>query len=343
MPLTALLALLIGSPSAQAGVTVPRDRVPIVHDVDATTAATLPGVVAERTGLPAEQLATVDLDQLLDAPPQVLGDAVLRRCTGQPTTMAQVEAELVRAEASWEDRQRVDAFDRLDLAVAQLGCLGEIVRPALASRIFLLRGSLEAERAAEQGKADTVARGELRTALSLQPDLRWSMSLPVDGERLLAEERAGDSSANVLIAPRGTTSGPWLDGTAVPGDGSGLGVRPGLHLAQYATPAGIRSAWLVADADAVLVLPGAFRPPILDDLLDPERQRQVGALVAATLPDFQATYVAHQGGLWLVTADGASLDISQLVAPPPPPPPPDDGKKKKEKGKKEKKEKGEKR
>ena len=42
-------------------------------------------------------------------------------------------------------------------------------------------------------------------------------------------------------------------------------------------------------------------------------------LVASTLPSFKGAYVAHAGGLWLVSAEeGGQLALTELIAPPPP-------------------------
>ena len=63
------------------------------------------------------------------------------------------------------------------------------------------------------------ARSEIRTALALDPGVQWTMDWPVDGERLLAEERGAaeassaegaedEGRATIVVAPPGTTSGP---------------------------------------------------------------------------------------------------------------------------------------
>lgn len=290
--------------SAQAGV-------PVV--IDGADAAAVPTLVSERTGLPVDQLEVVPLSTLLDDPPQALGDAVMRRCVGEPTRMEAVRADLVRAEAAWTRRDRVAAFDHLDLAVAQLGCLGELVDRAVAARTFLLRGALLAER----GEADA-ALGELRTALAFDPELAWTGAFPVEGQVLLAEQRAQPDELTVRVVPAGTSSGPWVDGRTVGGDGAAVAVGPGLHLAQHPSAAGIRSAWLVVGGDTTLVLPGGFRRPVLEALADPTLRPPVQDLLQATLPGFHAAYVSHQGWLWLLTLADGQIETTELVAPPPP-------------------------
>ena len=285
--------------------------VPVV--IDGGDATAVPALVAQRTGLPVDQLEIFDLGDLLTQPPQVLGDAVMRRCSGAATRMEAVRADLVRAEAAWARRDRVGAFDHLDLAVAQLGCLGELVDRSVAARIFLLRGALEAER----GQPDA-AHGELRTALAFDPELGWTGSFPVEGQVLLAEQRAIPTELTIQVLPAGTSSGPWVDGRTVDGDGAQVSVAPGLHLAQHPSPAGIRSAWLVVGGDTALVLPGGFRRPVLEALSDADRRAPVQALLQATLPGFHAAYVSHQGYLWLLTLVDGEIETTELVTPPPP-------------------------
>lgn len=285
-----------------------RAGVPVVVDGGDTSAA--PALVALRTGLPTSQLQVVALSSLLDDPPQALGDAVMRRCAGQPTRMEAVRADLVRAEAAWQKRERVEALDQLDLAVAGLGCLGELVDRQVAARIFLLRGALEAERGQEEA-----ARSELRTALAFEPELGWTSAFPVEGQVLLAEERLTPTDRGIEVVPAGTSSGPWVDGRTVGGTGERVGVAPGLHLAQHPSPAGIRSAWLVLAGDTTLVLPGSFRRPVLELLASPETRAPVAALLQATLPDFQAAYVSHGGWLWLLTLGEGGVDTAELQAP----------------------------
>jgi hypothetical protein len=302
--------------------------VPVVFD--GGDPASVRASVAEMTGLPDDQLDAVPLDRLLVSPPQLLGDAVMRRCSGQPTTMAVVHADLQRAEAAWARRDAPNAIDQLDLAVAALGCLSEIVERPTAARIFLLRGELELESQNPDG-----ARSELRTAIAFAPDA----SLPAggaDASMLLEEERAVEPSATVAIVPTGTGAGPWIDGRDPVGGTGEMLVAPGLHLAQHGTPQGVRSAWLLVGADSTLVVPGNFRRPVLDAILDPETRRPVERLVAAALPDFVAAYVSHEQGLWLVSLEDGVVSTTEIAAPPPPPPPPEDPKKGKNKNKKDK-------
>lgn len=302
--------------------------VPVVTDA-ADHAAAL-AAVAARSGLPADQLEAVSLKIVLDSPPQALGQAVLRRCTSETTTMEAVRADLMRAEAAWLKRERVEAFDHLDLAVAHLGCLGERVDGPSAGRVFLLRGSLEAER----GQSEA-ARGELRTALAFDRELGWTSSFPLEGQVLLAEERAVAPGLRVQVLPSGMISGPWVDGQALEGADAHALVAPGLHLAQHSTPAGIRSAWMVVGGDTTLVLPASYRRPVLSTLRDQASRGPTLALLEATLDGAPAAYVLDEGWMWLLTF-GAEPGVELLVEPGPPQPDPGGGKKKK-KDKKDKK------
>jgi hypothetical protein len=299
---------------------------PVVHDGGSPTEVV--AAVSSRTGLPNTQLDAIPLDTLLDAPPQALGGAVVRRCTKGPTQNAAVESEVVRAEAALVvNKDPVGAMDHLDLAVAELGCLGELVDTKIAAKVFLMRGTL--------GEEEGTARGEMRTALAFEREIVWYDKLPEAGQKLLEEERTNPATHRLDVAPASSSSGPWLDGRAVVVGSLGTTVQQGLHLVQYGTSTGIRSAWLVVGGDASLVIPGSFRRPVLERFAQKEAWPEVQALVAAAIPDFFAAYVSHGGGLWLVSKDEGVVSTTEIAAPPPPPPEPEEGKGKK--GKKEKK------
>lgn len=301
--------LALGAGPARAGV-------PVVTDT--TSTAGLRELVAGRSGLPADQLELVALSEVLARPAEALGKGVLRRCATSPTAMSTVKTALARAEAGLREEDDRAALDQLDLAVAELGCLAELADPAVAARIFQLRGVLLGQEDEDAGKA------ELRTALAFSGELTWGVHEPRLGPELVQAVAEEPRPYVVHVSPPQRSSGPWLDGRPVPAEG--LDVRRGLHLVQYATPAGIRSGWLVVGGDVRVVLPMAYREPILAALQDPVAQAPVVDLLAAALPDFKAAYVAHAGGLWLVSEVGDKIEVSELIPPPPPELPDEKGK-----------------
>lgn len=303
---------------------------PVVHD--GADGSEVVAAVAARTGLPPSQLDPVHLDTLLRASPEVVGDAVLRRCARGDSNNEAVRTDLTRAEIAWAQADTVGTLDHLDLAVARLGCLTEVVDAPVASRVFLLRGALAAVRGDEPA-----ADNEFRTARFLDPEVAWRDDLSEVGRAVFETPQAPEILSSVEILPTGNASGPWIDGAEID---AGIRVPEGLHLAQYSSAMGIRSAWLSVGGDAILVLPGSFRRPVVQRMAEPAQQGQVEALVAATIPDLRAAYVAHEGGLWLITRDGdgtTTTEISPL--PPPPPPEPEEHGRSGRKGKKGRKDK----
>ncbi len=293
-----MLLIVSLHPGALAGV-------PVVYDGEAAAALEQ---TAQRTGLPAEQLEAVALQELLESPPQALGRAVMRHCAGELTDMSAVRTELVRAEGAWSRGEVGEAMDHADLGVAAAGCLRELAETATLSRLFLLRGAL----AAAGGDADQ-ARAELSSALAFEPDLDWVESFPAAGAAELAELRLEPLELALTVVPGGGSGGPWLDSRPVAERGEQRPIRPGLHLAQATGSGGIRSAWLVVEGEATLVLPGSYRQPVLERLADPDTRGEVEALLQATLPDFRAAYVASGGGLWLVTAEDGDIQTTELL------------------------------
>jgi hypothetical protein len=268
--------------------------------------------VSKRTGLPSDQLEGVGLQDLLREKPSAAGDAVLRRCTRQPVTPSAVAANVARAEAAWAQDSQSAARDQLDLAIAELGCLNAPVDRTVAARAFLLRAAISLT-----VEDETTARSELRTALGFKQDVVWTAGYPVIGAAMLEEERTAPS-IEISTAPHKAPSGPWIDGEALS--------RPvqradGLHLVQYSGATGIESGWLAVGGPATVVVPTNFRRPILNRMAEPAIQADLAALMSATLPDFEAGYVAYRGGLWLVAGEPGAWTIEQLSEPEPEPEP----------------------
>ncbi len=296
---TAMIALLLWPGMARAGI-------PLVYDGEVS--ADVVERAARGTGLPDTQFDPVTLEALLKGPPQTLGSAVVRHCSGPPTRAADLLANAVRAENAWQKGDPIVAMDELDLGIGGLGCLAERVDPAIMSRMFLLRGGLLA-----RGGHPDEARAELRTALSLSATRDWPANFPAEGAPAFAEVQAEPERVPLQLAPSSSGAAPSVDGATMPA-GSALQLRPGLHLLQVPSTAGLRSAWLTVEGPSTLVVPSSFRRPILEQLSDPSKRDDVGMLLLATL-DVQAVYVAHTGGLWLVSEEGGTLSTTTLIEP----------------------------
>ena len=272
-------------------------------DADAVNA------VMVRTGLPADQLQAVQIASLLNKTPVVLGSAVMRHCSGPPTTMTQVRSEISRGESAWRSAGAPHvAMDHLDLAISKLGCLQELADPEPLALLFLLRGALTAVNDPEG------AATELRSALAFAPSMAWPEDLPPAGAPLLEAARAAGSDHTLSVSPEGTSAGPWVDGRTVPSDAT-ISLGAGLHLLQTASTAGIRSAWLVIGGDAQLVLPMNYRHPLLGRMHAPAAQASIGWLLATTSVDFQAGYITVDDGIWLVTMESQDIQLTELIAP----------------------------
>jgi hypothetical protein len=297
--LTVLSLLLAASSTAWAAL-------PLVYDAGTPAEAVATAVAG--TGLPADQFEPRPVSAVLTASARAFRGGTLRHCAGAPTRGPDLRAHAVRAEAAWREGDAAGALDQLDLGIAALGCLTERVEPAVAARMFLLRGGLFAR----NGDAGA-AKAELQTALALDPEAAWSASLPPDGAPLLDLVRAVAEDAPVDVLPAVRSAGPWLDGHD-PVDG-GFSVRPGLHLLQAPSTAGLQTAWLTVEAGATVVLPSGYRGAVLPMLGDAAARPEVERLLQTTL-GAPAAYVVSGGGVWLVTFDGDAPVTEQLVAPP---------------------------
>ena len=282
--------------------------IPLVYDADPAAAAAAADLAARSTGLPDDQFDPVALDGLLKGLPEVVGDAVVRHCAGPPTRAPELLANTVRAESAWQQGDAIVAMDELDLGISGLGCLSDRVDPGVMSRLFLLRGGL----LARGGRPDE-ARAELRTALSVSATRAWPEGFPAEGAALFAEIQTEPGRVPLHLAPAASGAAPVVNGATMPA-GSPLQLRPGLHLLQIPSTAGLRSAWLTVSGPATLVVPTSYRRPVLERLADPERRPEVALPLLSTL-DSPAVYVTHHGGLWLLSAQGTDPQITVLVEP----------------------------
>ncbi len=276
--------------------------IPLVHE--GGEAAALIAAASERSGLPVDQLTAIDVGKLRTKPPQGLGDIAVRRCARQPTQNSAVRAELVRAEAALGIDDMIATADHLDLAVAELSCLTEVVDAAVAARAFLLRGALAAE-----GGSEDEARGEIRTALGFDAVINWPPGYPVSGQSLVVQELDNPVRHTVNAVPD-TGLGPWVDGVEIVDKAD---LTEGLHLLQYSGPKGIRSAWLVVGGPGTVVVPEKFQAPVLDAFIDAATRSDLEHLLTAAIDGFEAAYVAHMDGLWLVVSDESGPSTTELA------------------------------
>lgn len=292
--------------------------VPVVFD--GSTAEEALAAVAERTGLPESQLDALPLATLRETPPDVRGDAVLRRCATTPIEGDPVRTDLARARAAFVKDDRFKAMDYLDLAVAKIGCLSEVVDPPVAAQVFAFRGALAAT--GGDTEAAKTAPGEFRTAIELVRDLAYPDWLPeaakpaFDAVRTEVDEADAAPLALLTVVPFTTVSGPWVDGIEVDGQTQ---LRPGLHLLQYSSPKGIRSGWLSIGTKADIVLPGQVRGPLLERLTTPLGPPLVSALLEVAVKDLASAYITHNGGLWLIAKASDGEVTVEVVDPPHPP------------------------
>ncbi|MEN0067411.1 MAG: hypothetical protein AAGA48_35095 [Myxococcota bacterium] len=272
--------------------------------------------VSERTGLPETQLVALPLEQLRQTPPEARGDAVLRRCATTPVAAEPIRTDFARAKAAFVKGDRFKAMDYLDLAVAKIGCLSEVVDRKVASLVFVFRGALMVT--SNDDAAIKTGRGELRTSVELVRERTFPDWLPPEAQpvfdEVLAEVEAADNAplATLKVMPRTTVSGPWVNGSEV---ATSVDLRPGLHLLQYSTAKGIRSGWLSIGGPAEVVLPGQIRGPVLDKMREETGRVVVAAMIEVAVDELSAAYVTHDGGLWLLSKEGDRIETT-VVEPP---------------------------
>jgi hypothetical protein len=285
-------------PLAHAGI-------PVVHEEPVTDKVlTEVGAVS---GLAAPDFESVLVRNLIRRDPLVLGSGTLTACTKPAgTTLASLRNAYSEAEGDYLYMRDAETDASLRAAEAELACLADPAEGELAARIFLLTAAQALSK-----KDATAAAAAMRQALSFAPTLTWDARFPAEGQAILDRERkALEKDVRLDVRPYGGDAGPWIDGAAI-ADGTVL-LAPGRHLAQLRTPDGVVSTWidLREQGASTLVIPSAYRTPVLDGLADPATRPMVETFLRAMLPDVRATYAYYQGGIWLI-----SFAVATPVAP----------------------------
>lgn len=279
-------------------------QTPVVH-LDELPSSDAIEAVAALSGLPPSQLDSLPMGEVLASPPALLGAGSLRRCARPPSTLDDVRAEIGRARRALIAEDITDTQNRLDAAVTMLGCIEEVADAAVGAELYLLRGAVHAWLDQLED-----AHYEYLTAFAFDRALAWDESLPEAGRLSFEAARSAVPEGVVHFLPGKPVSGPWLDGALTH---EPTPAAKSLHLAQVATGTGVQTAWLVVAGEATVVVPGSFRTNAIEAIGRGSEPAGFSRLLAATIPDFQAAYVVHQGGVWLLLREGSDLVVSELA------------------------------
>lgn len=242
----------------------------------------------------------VDLKRLVDvAPgsdPYVVGLPTAIRCSPRPLSALREGVENAQANL---DRS-AEAMGALDLARLDLECLGEPVDPALAARIFYLRGFI-AWRKGDNSSAESA----FYRAFLFSPDLSWDVSLggprpPAPFTNAAARAQAPAAAWLRVVPDPAPGFSLRVDGQPRAAEDGRIPLQPGVHLVQVVAD-GVTAPPIVVPLNGAeeraLVLPVALSERLLDQLDQPASRSALGVLLEAAWPS-TVSYVSAPGGSW---------------------------------------------
>lgn len=269
----------------------------VVHeDESAESAKARVAAVAKVDGLEAVSLAT-----LRTRAPVGLGGARVLPCTSAAARTSDVEQHLKLAEGAYLYMEAERAKTEASLAAAALGCLSEPLEPALASRVWYLRG-LVSFAAGE----DTAAEEAFYRARAFDPNLVWDENFAPDARPLFDRTAVRAKVAEptwVEIVPLPAPGELRVDGHPVDAPEGRIALPPGPHLVQIGASQPLTLTLEMRDGvEGTLVVPALLPADTLAWADDALHQQALSLAFAATLQRDRTVFVTDEGGVWQVRA-----------------------------------------
>lgn len=280
---------------------------PVVHAEDPEAARTR---VANATNADPTTLEPVALTTIIARPPVGLGEARVLPCTDVRTRSADVRAHLTEAEGAYLYMESEKAGTALGLANNALNCLAEPLDPALASRVWYLRGLV----AFAAGDAPT-AEAHFYRARVFEPGLAWDEDF-APAARPLFERTAVQlkvaEPAWLDIVPAPAPGQLRVDGRVAEAPAGRIAIPRGPHLVQLGLDLPITLS-VDLRGDGTLVVPELLPPGALAWAGDPMQQGALSTALAGTLQRDASVYVTDGTSVWRVHA--GRDDWAQLAGP----------------------------
>lgn len=281
------LLLLLLTLSARAGA-------PLVYTGDPAEATARIRKATRERELELDPHRLVDLAPGVD--PYVIGQPATLRCA--PGKLSAIQEDIENALANLA--RNTDAMAALDLARLDLECLGEPVDPALAARLFFLRGFISWRKG-----DDASAESGFYRAFLFDPALSWDEELggprpPAAFSRAQARAQGPERAWLRIIPDPAPGFELRVDGRPMAPTEGRLSLRPGVHLVQVVAD-GFTAPPLLLPIDAgqerALVLPVALSERLLGELDQPAVRAALAPLLEAAWPT-TTSYVSGPGGVW---------------------------------------------
>ncbi len=298
-PLALLLAFasvsLLAAPSPAQAEAAP--TVVVFGDEPGSTEAAVRSAWEQQEGqLPGVRFVPVDAVFPPTSNVVLLGDARVERCTGEPTSPADLTALNRKALDLLAEMEYLSAATSLAAADRLIPCLNGAPRPMDLAAYHMLRGIVAFE---TDGAEEASARFE--EGLLVSPFLQWDQRFPPSVKPAFdaAVKSAISTERAFLSVSEGILEGGalWLDGLAVDERTRTTTIYEGTHLLQWKEQDGPVASWilraraqdsliLMHRRDAVVALLSGRADPILsafarDQVLAPvDRGPQSGFVVA---------------------------------------------------------------
>jgi len=287
---------------------------------DTGEAADAKARVSVAASRPFSSLQALTLAELAQGrPPALIGPGAVTACSAAAVDGGTIDAAIQRAESSIDYLEYAAAWNALNEAAAQLGCLSAPLAPGPAARLHFLSGVV-ANALDDKPSAWTA----FRQARIFQPDITWDENFPPDARPMF--DAAGVELASTPLVALSLAPQPgefWIDGRALPPDAPLPPLLPGAHVIQFGKDPTTLTVTLEPDADVTLVLPALIPPDGVSWSADPDLRPALAAAVTALLPRDAVAFFALTDAVWRL--DGGewtefSLSGVQAALPPEPPP-----------------------
>jgi hypothetical protein len=280
---------------------------PVVHAEDPEAARAR---VAAAAKVDPSALEPVALATLAARPPIGLGEARVIPCSDVRTRNADVAAHLTEAEGAYLYMESDKATTALGLANNALNCLSEPLDPALASRVWYLRGLV-----AFAANDAPSAEAHFYRARVFTPGLAWDEDF-APAARPLFEKTAVQlkvaEPAWLDLVPAPPAGQLRIDGRVLDAPAGRLAIPRGPHLVQLGADPPITLS-VDLRGDGTLVVPELLPKDAVTWAGDPLHRDALSDTLAGTLQRDANVYVTDGAAVWHVHA--GRDDWSQIAGP----------------------------
>lgn len=264
---------------ADLGVELARARLQEDAGVSAGTTATLPELLGGRS-------------------PFLVGGGRLEACDSAPTDSDALKAAVDAAKGSLNYGDVAAAETGLLAALDTLGCLVDPIDVVSAAQLYFLLGLTAYDSDGEARAMRYFAQAHVYTPGMPWDDTYATDAQPLFDEAALAATRRRPTRIRLVPAPDPAVT-VWLDGEQLPDARGFVEVAPGEHLLQFGSATFTTLRFTVDfKKNELLFTPARVGERDLAWVADPERQKDLDAVLSPFLPDDATLWATLPQGTW---------------------------------------------